>query len=237
MIKRELAKDPQLATESWDRFLPQFRKKHLKTSEKTAKKNEKLREKNEARAAAGLEPIGALQRPEKKVYTPFPPPQQPRKVHPRIVVPYNSSFVDFPMQVDLQLESGEYFLKAKEKEARDAQRRKEKASFCLDASSCTNYVDCHFSKRKSPRNVGQNVQRPLLHLPRPLSQLWKSVEGVNVRRREKRKEMVGMKRRNARRKNGKPRVKTCLDFVHCMPISSFSSYHSFFVSFNWLVQM
>ena len=46
---------------------------------------------------------------EKKVYTPFPPPQQPRKV-------------------DLQLESGEYFLKAHEKEAREAKKRKEKVS-------------------------------------------------------------------------------------------------------------
>lgn len=108
MIKRELAKDPQLATESWDRFLPQFRKKHLKTSEKTAKKNERLEEKNEARKVAGLEPIGQQkEKPAKKVYTPFPPAQQPRKV-------------------DLQLESGEYFLKNTEKEARDARRRKDK---------------------------------------------------------------------------------------------------------------
>ena len=78
MIKRELAKDPKLANESWDRFLPKFRKKHLKTSEKTARKREKQETKEEARRAAGLE--GEDNRPKKKVYTPFPPPQQPRKV-------------------------------------------------------------------------------------------------------------------------------------------------------------
>ncbi|KAJ3484445.1 hypothetical protein NLI96_g5649 [Meripilus lineatus] len=108
MIKRELAKDPKLATESWDRFLPNFRRKHLKTSEKTARKNEKLQERNEARTAAGLEPLAkGHEQVKKKVYTPFPPAQLPRKV-------------------DLQLESGEYFLKNKEKEAREAKRRKEK---------------------------------------------------------------------------------------------------------------
>ncbi|KAI0079719.1 hypothetical protein K474DRAFT_1591630 [Panus rudis PR-1116 ss-1] len=106
MIKRELAKDPQLANESWDRFLPKFRRRHLKTSEKTAKKNERLQEKNEARQAAGLEPL-QTEKPAKKTYTPFPPAQQPRKV-------------------DLQLESGEYFLGKSEKEAREARRRKEK---------------------------------------------------------------------------------------------------------------
>ncbi|KAH9853834.1 hypothetical protein C2E23DRAFT_820667 [Lenzites betulinus] len=109
MIKRELAKDPQLATESWDRFLPKFRKKHLKTSEKTAKKNERIQEKDEARKAAGLPTVQEekQEKKAKKVYTPFPPAQQPRKV-------------------DLQLESGEYFLKAHEKEAREARKRKEK---------------------------------------------------------------------------------------------------------------
>ncbi|KAF9779554.1 ribosomal RNA assembly protein mis3 [Thelephora terrestris] len=111
MIKRELAKDPKLANESWDRFLPKFRQRHLTTSEKTARKNEKLSEKNEARKAAGLDPIDMSKK--KKVYTPFPPPQQPRKI-------------------DLQLESGEYFLKPHQKEAKEAQRRKEKQEEVTD---------------------------------------------------------------------------------------------------------
>ncbi|TFK28705.1 ribosomal RNA assembly protein mis3 [Coprinopsis marcescibilis] len=109
MIRRELAKDPKLATESWDRFLPQFRKRHLKTSEKTAKKNDKIQQKEEARKAVGLNvEEGSSSQPEKKkVYTPFPPPQQPRKV-------------------DLQLESGEYFLKPSEKAEKEAEKRKQK---------------------------------------------------------------------------------------------------------------
>jgi hypothetical protein len=53
MIKRELAKDPQLATENWDRFLPKFKKNNVK--KKAAKPKR-----------------------EKKEYTPFPPAQQPR---------------------------------------------------------------------------------------------------------------------------------------------------------------
>ncbi|KAG7446082.1 ribosomal RNA assembly protein mis3 [Guyanagaster necrorhizus] len=106
MIRRELAKDPKLTTESWDRFLPQFKKRHLKTSEKTAKKNEKIQTQNEARAAAGL-PEASSSKNTKKPYTPFPPAQLPRKV-------------------DLQLESGEYFLKRHEKEARETEKRKQK---------------------------------------------------------------------------------------------------------------
>ena len=55
MIKRELAKDPALADQSWDRFLPKFKKKNVQR-----KKPHKVK--------------------AKKKYTPFPPAQLPSKV-------------------------------------------------------------------------------------------------------------------------------------------------------------
>ena len=55
MIKRELMKDPALAHESWDRFLPKFKKSNVQR-----KKPRKTK--------------------EKKEYTPFPPPQPESKV-------------------------------------------------------------------------------------------------------------------------------------------------------------
>ncbi|RWS11736.1 KRR1 small subunit processome component-like protein [Dinothrombium tinctorium] len=51
MIKRELAKDPLLRNESWDRFLPKYERKNISKR----KKPNKIR--------------------QKKEYTPFPPPQ------------------------------------------------------------------------------------------------------------------------------------------------------------------
>ena len=52
MIKRQLAKDPTLKEENWDRFLPKF--KQMKTKQKKKKII------------------------KKKQYNPFPPEQQPR---------------------------------------------------------------------------------------------------------------------------------------------------------------
>lgn len=81
MIKKELAKDPKLANESWDRFLPHFKKRTLSKRRKPFKVTDK----------------------SKKVYTPFPPPQEKSKV-------------------DLQIESGEYFLS---KQARERAKKEE----------------------------------------------------------------------------------------------------------------
>lgn len=81
MIKRELAKDPTLANESWDRFLPNFKKRTLSKRREPVKITDK----------------------SKKVYTPFPPAPEKSKV-------------------DLQIESGEYFLS---KEAKDRAHKEE----------------------------------------------------------------------------------------------------------------
>ncbi|XP_063783503.1 KRR1 small subunit processome component homolog [Pseudophryne corroboree] len=56
MIKRELSKDPELRTKSWDRFLPKFKHKNVSKRKEPKKKN------------------------VKKEYTPFPPPQPDSKI-------------------------------------------------------------------------------------------------------------------------------------------------------------
>ncbi|KAJ3104900.1 Ribosomal RNA assembly protein mis3 [Phlyctochytrium planicorne] len=83
MIKRELAKDEKLKNESWDRFLPHFKKQNVKAK---------------------------LKKPEKKgkkERTPFPPAQTPRKI-------------------DLQIESGEYFLSEAQRKEKALKAKKEK---------------------------------------------------------------------------------------------------------------
>ena len=62
MIKRELAKDPELKNENWDRFLPQFKPKNIQ------------RKKKKAPAEQGGK------KEKKKKYTPFPPEPTPSKI-------------------------------------------------------------------------------------------------------------------------------------------------------------
>ena len=85
MIKRELAKDPELANENWDRFLPHFKNRTLSKRRKPLKVTDKT----------------------KKVYTPFPPPREKSKI-------------------DLQIESGEYFLGKQAKERKAKEEREER---------------------------------------------------------------------------------------------------------------
>eukprot|EP00967_Tisochrysis_lutea_P022087 scaffold25165_cov32-Tisochrysis_lutea.AAC.2 len=93
MIKRELERDPALQNESWERFLPKFKKQNVQRKKKKAKAEHKEKE-----------------------YTPFPPAPIPRKV-------------------DLQLESGEYFLSAEQKRTRKQEARDKKQAEASAASS------------------------------------------------------------------------------------------------------
>ena len=100
MIKRELAADPALASENWERFLPQFKKRNVKR-----KVDREALAKSKAKA---------------KAYTPFPPVQPPSKL-------------------DLQLESGEYFLSKEAKAARAAQDKAAKQAGAVAASAASLY--------------------------------------------------------------------------------------------------
>lgn len=188
MIRRELAKDPKLATESWDRFLPNFRKNHLKTSEKTAKKNEKLEAKNTARVAAGLPPESSSDvAAKKKVYTPFPPAQLPRKVR------RTSIWADWLRNVtsrSIYNSSLESIFSRKTKRTRKS------------------LLSGNKSRQKQQKNVVQSVQKHLLHQQRTRRRLWKrrdTASGKLWRRKRVQK---------SRRKNRSTRHWRSSDTVH-----------------------
>jgi hypothetical protein len=74
-------------------------------------------------------------------------------------------------QVDLQLESGEYFLKSHEKEARESERKKQKVRFVLLLFWDRKVLDTHllyFSNQKPQPSDARNARRHILH---PLNQL------------------------------------------------------------------
>eukprot|EP01128_Nolandella_sp_AFSM9_P000195 TRINITY_DN10374_c0_g1_i2.p1 TRINITY_DN10374_c0_g1~~TRINITY_DN10374_c0_g1_i2.p1 ORF type:complete len:327 (-),score=99.64 TRINITY_DN10374_c0_g1_i2:893-1849(-) len=80
MIKRELAKDPAMAEQSWDRFLPKFKKKNVQRKKvKIIKKKRSL----------------------------YPPAPTPRKV-------------------DLEMETGEFFMKEEERKEKHRQEKAER---------------------------------------------------------------------------------------------------------------
>lgn len=104
MIMRELAKDPELAEENWDRFLPKFKKKSAPKKKKAPAKK------------------------KKKDKSPFPP-------------------LPTPSKVDLQLESGEYFMgEWKKKKNEDGEAKKK--------------VDASAAKRKQREEAFQPPTEP-----------------------------------------------------------------------------
>jgi hypothetical protein len=91
MIKKELANDPSLKDQNWERFLPQFKKTNVPRKKPSQEQLQASKEKAKT-----------------KEFTPFPPAPTPRKI-------------------DLQLESGEYFLSEEEKRNRAHSEKKAKA--------------------------------------------------------------------------------------------------------------
>ena len=165
MIKRELAKDPQLAHESWDRFLPQFRPKALSKRHKPHRITDK----------------------SSKVYTPFPPPREKSKV-------------------DLQIESGEYFLgkHAKERQAKEEREarqrekiREKKAKREMDMVPPKEDGEATEKKKKKKRRTSEV----------PEEALEGNVEG---RLQERKKEINGDGDHTAKRKK---KLKTSSDTV------------------------
>lgn len=128
MIKRELAKDPNLKDENWDRFLPHFKKRTLSKRRVPHIITDK----------------------SKKMYTPFPPPQEKSKI-------------------DLQIESGEYFLakqakeRAKQQERFEKQKEKKEEREQERAQAFVPPKEDHIEKKKRKRSAedgGDKVKKP-----------------------------------------------------------------------------
>jgi ribosomal RNA assembly protein len=109
MIKKELAKDPNLAGEDWSRYYHYFVFSILKYNYECFKSNfQKLKIKKKKRFLPTFKKKNTSKRRvphvvnKKKSYTPFPP-------------------APIPSKIDLQLESGEYFLN----ESQRANKKKE----------------------------------------------------------------------------------------------------------------
>jgi ribosomal RNA assembly protein len=112
MIKRELAKDPKLAEENWSRFLPKFAKRKQKPEAEEGAPAELDGAQRESEFGKSKKPKKPII--QKKPYTPFPPPQPQSKV--RRTLSFDVRLT--ARQIDMQLESGEYFLKPREQKQR-----------------------------------------------------------------------------------------------------------------------
>jgi ribosomal RNA assembly protein len=94
MIKKELAKDPNLATEDWTRFLPVYKKKNV-----SKRKQPKVVH-------------------EKKAYTPFPPAQQPSKKD--LQIESGEYFLNEAQREQKKMQEKQAAAKEKSKEKRSA---------------------------------------------------------------------------------------------------------------------
>ncbi|KAM4747590.1 KRR1 small subunit processome component homolog isoform 2-T2 [Rhinophrynus dorsalis] len=127
MIKRELSKDPELRTKSWERFLPKFKHKNMNKRREPKNKN------------------------KKKDYTPFPPPQPESQIDKELAS--GEYFLKESQKRRKKLEE----IKAKQAEAvtkRQEERNKafippkEKSAMKPKKASTSNKIDVNAIKEK-----------------------------------------------------------------------------------------
>lgn len=173
MIRRELEKDESLRNENWERFLPNFKKANPKKQKKggggaVAAAAAAAAGGGCAAAAGGAGAAEGADAPEgggrpakkKKAYTPFPPVQPPRKV-------------------DLQLESGEFFLSEAEKEARKkaARSKKQRETVALRAKEREQRFEPPKPAEAKPSGSGKQGRESLAQLGERLKARAAASEG------------------------------------------------------------
>lgn len=132
MIKRELAKDPALKNENWERFLPKFEHKNISKRKRPF-------------AATKNKEAGKKDAP--KVYTPFPPPMPESKVDKQL-----ASGEYFLKQKERRIKK---LQEQTERQAQAALRREERRSKAYQPPSEDRTVGSSGSRDNNELDVGQ----------------------------------------------------------------------------------
>ncbi|TRY93663.1 hypothetical protein DNTS_001119 [Danionella cerebrum] len=142
MIKRELANDPELRGQSWQRFLPNFRQKSLSKRKQPKKKK------------------------DKKEYTPFPPPQPESKIDKEL------STGEFFLREnekrrkkmnDIRVKQAEAVSKKQVERQKDFIPPKEKPAMKKTPDSTENKIDVQTIKEKVKKAKSKKLGAPPLN--------------------------------------------------------------------------
>ncbi|KAA8495546.1 KRR1 small subunit processome component-like [Porphyridium purpureum] len=132
MIKRELAKDPSLANESWDRFLPKFKKKNQRKKREASAEVGRPSKSHEARRQPSVQQTAGAEVPDEPEGGLGPEGTRPGGMKGKEDKKKKTKSVFPPLpaesKIDKMLESGEYFMSEQaRKRAKEKERAKEAA--------------------------------------------------------------------------------------------------------------